>query len=381
MAAENFAQLTNNMFKNIYRNEMQTLVDIMKKIKLPENNYDINEHNQTFLIEFRVLPHVEYLIRRMRVLFPNWKHSIICGPVNYSSMKKIADDIGSVNVISYKQDIKDRMEYSNLCLTPELWLSLTGKKVLLYQEDSNIFHNNITPFINCNYIGAPWQHDAIGVRGWRIGNGGFSLRDRKMMVDFCIKYKNNDNDPEDVFFSKCIFKNRQLGYPNAYTALQFAQESIKSPNPLGGHQYWIADVWPLSNNQSVNISKIKTKTCGGLKQPIMFQNSLLTNSELENILIKSENKLFITNILFISNCKEYFIDKELTINNDKWCGIIKDKSDFDALTSQNCFNNSLPNCIQLFSIDNINKQIICINCDGETKENIILKNTIGRMVR
>jgi hypothetical protein len=117
-----------------------------------------------------------------------------------------------------------------------------GEKLLIYQEDSIMFHGNIEKFLKYDYVGAPWPKVIINNfpshflnRG---GNGGFSLRSKSKIIQ-CLKkngLKKNDNlPPEDVYFSKYMDNicPREL-------SKEFSQEFIKSNNPLGGHCYWLA---------------------------------------------------------------------------------------------------------------------------------------------
>ena len=131
--------------------------------------------------------------------------------------------------------------------------------MLVYQEDTMLFHNDISPFLHYDYIGAPWpvsQDD----NSYGVGNGGFSLRTKSKMLE-CIdkisitdvdklnlgsstvKYMKNTNSyvvPEDVYFTKVMIDNGIGNVATRDVALKFSQETQKGNNPLGGHNFWLA---------------------------------------------------------------------------------------------------------------------------------------------
>jgi len=77
-------------------------------------------------------------------------------------------------------------------------------------------------FLNYDYIGAPW-FDLGWNRTNRIGNGGFSLRSKKLLKACATWKKLNDEEPEDVFISKKL-DECDLKYPDPVTALKFSIE-------------------------------------------------------------------------------------------------------------------------------------------------------------
>ena len=102
-------------------------------------------------------------------------------------------------------------------MTENFWNNFTGKKLLLYQEDTYLFNGNINNFLEYDYVGASWPINQDD-NSYGVGNGGFSLRDRDKMIE-CIKKINPNKDiilvkstinfmknsnnyhiPEDVFF-------------------------------------------------------------------------------------------------------------------------------------------------------------------------------------
>jgi len=225
---------------------------IIPKIKKKSNH-------ETVFIEFRKFPHVEFIIRNTIIqLGKNWSHTVICGNDNYEMMLNICDDISiDINVIKYPLEIKNQTEYSKMLTTSEFWNNLYGEKILIYQEDSFIFKNNIQDFMNFDFIGAPFPKNVNDTPNL-VGNGGLSLRSKGKMLKVIEKitvedtifngstmdYMNKVNlqfPPEDVYFSKNM-QELEIGKVADWdTAFQFSTESMHNPNSFGGHKFWLSD--------------------------------------------------------------------------------------------------------------------------------------------
>lgn len=98
---------------------------------------------------------------------------------------------------------------------------------LIVQNDGFIINPNLwkDEFLQYDYIGAPWSK--YGMKVWkrtnRIGNGGFSLRSKKLM-EFIKGFKRIDyNSPEDVITSLVIEKHN-FKYPSVELACKFSLE-------------------------------------------------------------------------------------------------------------------------------------------------------------
>ena len=59
--------------------------------------------------------------------------------------------------------------------------NFNGKYILIYQEDSLIFSKFNNNFLKYYYIGAPFFNKDIG-------NGGFSLRNKDIMISICKNF-------------------------------------------------------------------------------------------------------------------------------------------------------------------------------------------------
>ena len=204
---------------------------------------------ETVLIEFRPMRHLEFLLRNTIVKLPTWNHTVICGNRNFRMMSGICRRIdraasGTINIIKLDIENLTPSGYSQLLMTKQFWHNLTGEKILLYQEDTVLFHGRIQPFMEYDYIGAPWpphQDD----NSYGVGNGGFSLRSKSKLTKcleevpvsslklgrWTVDYMNNTNStfvPEDVFFSKAMI-DRGIGrVASREVAMSFSQETQKS---------------------------------------------------------------------------------------------------------------------------------------------------------
>ena len=229
-------------------------MDIMQNVTLPDipnkSNYE------AVFVEFRKLNHVEFIIRNcIHKLGTRFMHTIVCGKDNYNQIKDICQKVKrTINIINLNVSNVDRNYYNNLLLSKEFWLKLHGDKILIYQEDSLIFHKNIEPFLNFDYIGAPWPHHKIQILP-KQGNGGFSYRSKEHMLrcidikdkiinsDACSKFKQPrelQQLPEDVFFSiGCMILKCKL--PTIKQAGDFSTENYVNKTSFGGHQFWNND--------------------------------------------------------------------------------------------------------------------------------------------
>jgi len=218
-----------------------------------------NSNFEAVLVEFRSLPHLEFIIRNnILKLGKTWSFSIVCGNLNYDFIKNISNNISeNIKVIKINYDNLFQSEYSKLLASEYFWNLFHGEKILIYQEDSLIFKSNIDDFLECDYIGAPWpeyQND----NKYKVGNGGLSLRSKKCMIDVINKIditKTEINSstlnymkstgqkiiPEDVYFTINMLKYGIGKVANKKTASNFSTELIYNENSFGGHNFWLAN--------------------------------------------------------------------------------------------------------------------------------------------
>ena len=155
-------------------------VDFIREIDLPKLKENLEY--EAVLIEYRKFPHLEFLIRNAILkLGPKWSYTIICGTENYHYMVEMCNKISvNIKIIQTKYSNLNSSEYSKFLTTMDFWNMIVGKKTLIYQEDSIVFKNNVEPFLDFDFIGAPFpkkQNDTPNC----VGNGGISIRTTQIM--------------------------------------------------------------------------------------------------------------------------------------------------------------------------------------------------------
>ena len=268
---------------------------------------------ETVFIEFRKFPHVEFIIRNTILqLGQNWSHTVVCGNDNYEMMLNICNEISTdINIIKYPLEITSQNDYSKMLTTSEFWKSLYGEKILIYQEDSFIFKNNIQDFMRFDFIGAPFPKNVNDTPNL-VGNGGLSLRSKSKMLEVIekislentifnsstlnyMKIVNLQFPPEDVYFSKNMQELEIGKVADWNTAFQFSTESINNPNSFGGHKFWLSD-----NKWKERIKKLFPLS------DYVFQN------DIEEYLVKNELPKNFNKTMNISNAFDvdfYFFSK------------------------------------------------------------------------
>jgi hypothetical protein len=162
-----------------------------------------------------------------------------------------------IKIIKTDFDNLNQNTYSQMLSSSYFWDFFVGEKILIYQEDSIIFKNNIDDFLHWDYIGAPWpEHQNDNKNG--VGNGGISLRSKSIMkkiietisikdtvynlstIDYSTKCNLNIY-PEDVYFTKNI-EDLNIGLlADRNSASMFSTETILNNNSFGGHNFWLCD--------------------------------------------------------------------------------------------------------------------------------------------
>ena len=349
-------------FRKVCNNNLQ----LIRKIIIP--NIPKECFYEAFYIEFRVFNHAEYLIRNTLIKLPKWAHTVVCGNNNYKSIKNICNKISpNIKIIKLDIDNLNTAEYSRLLMTKEFWENFKGEKLLLYQEDSYLFHNKIKPFLQYDYIGAPWPEDQdehINQKEYGVGNGGFSLRTKSKMIE-CIEnidwekdlelgprlkeYMKNTNNyviPEDVYFSKSLLEKNIGSVAPRRRAINFSQETQSSINPLGGHNFFLA-----KNKLSLDYLNLKLCNTNYYKQ-VSHRGGWNTviNYGIYNCII--DNRINLNKINLIDCCESYFL-WDNNIASDKWIGILhltnkvpqhQNNIDIDNLFYRKNFADSLKHC-------------------------------------
>ena len=150
----------------------------------------------------------------------------------------------------------------NMCMvmtTPEFWKDYFDyERVLVFQQDSNILRKGIEDFFEYDYVGAPCYNF---VRDQTIQNGGFSLRNPRVMEYVCRLYGWNTDlqdmmvvgqyssasfFAEDIFFCLRIIKHNAGKLAPLDVAKKF---SVESKFELGSFGYHRIDAYLTEDEQ------------------------------------------------------------------------------------------------------------------------------------
>ena len=229
----------------------------IRSIEIPE--FIQGNELETVFIEFRKFPHIEFIIRNAILKLDNkWSHTIICGNTNYKLIKKICKKISpNIKILKTDFDNLKPSEYSKFLASNDFWDLLCGEKILIYQEDSFIFKDNINDFLEFDFIGAPFPKTENDTPN-SVGNGGLSLRSKSIMKevintitmdetnfeDSTLSYMTMTNSyipPEDVYFSKNMQELKIGKVADWNQAFQFSSERIYNPDSFAGHKFWLSN--------------------------------------------------------------------------------------------------------------------------------------------
>ena len=220
-------------------------IDLIKNIKLPELH--LNLDNEVVLIEFRILPHLEFLLHNtINKIGNQWSYTIVCGIENYDFMKQLTDKLSlNIKIIKLEYNNFNIDQYNELLTSTFFWNLFLGSKILIWQEDSCVFGSNINDFIKWDYIGSPWLRND---NQYGVGNGGLSLRSKSIMLEIINKIKPEDtqtyfnyplkNLPEDVYFTTNMIKYNigKLALKNE--AVNFSNEQYIFNEAFGSHNFY-----------------------------------------------------------------------------------------------------------------------------------------------
>ena len=194
----------------------------------------------------------------------DWKLVLFCNNDNKSFYEKYFES-NAVYVTDFYLPYKkfDIENYNDLLKNVSFWKTLEKndvKKALFVQDDGMIISKGVEhDFLTYDYVGSPWNmewkhenpnkfiHESINPD--MVGNGGLSLRDVSKLALCCEKYADiskqlhynrMQQQPEDVFFSFCCFKEK-MSMPSYQEAQKFAVEQVwdGTNTPYGFHKMWV----------------------------------------------------------------------------------------------------------------------------------------------
>lgn len=139
----------------------------------------------------------------------NFGKKIFVSDFEHEKLKKYEIDFIKIDKIN------DVNEYSNFIIK-QIYKYIETKYMLIIQHDGFIYKSDkwTNDFLKYDYIGAPWHTPPVSISNSLVGNGGFSLRSKNLMIEVSSIIGNNiTNSPEDVYIS-CI--NREYLEKNGF---------------------------------------------------------------------------------------------------------------------------------------------------------------------
>jgi len=205
-----------------------------------------------------MLPTIRSVIRNTS---PEWSLTLI-HPLHdhedgHNGLKRMMISSGRDLVIRrFDFQIGEVGDYSATMMKPEIWKLVEAEHLLLIQGDSVMCNDGLDEFLEYDYVGAPWNHKPDNIS---VGNGGFSLRSRRLMEWCASNYTKHRNDPEDLFFSHCALEHGRV--PSSDIAVYFSMESVWTPAPMGVHKLWWSMIMASSNKTKEEVEALLCAHC------------------------------------------------------------------------------------------------------------------------
>ena len=198
------------------------------------------------LIEFRKFEWLRYVLYQIARIYGGTDVSlyIVHGKRNRNFMRTILRGWENVEYIEYPYDNIDRVKYAEICCDPGLYERFETEFVLKMEWDSFIRKPIPEEFFEYEYVGAPWDGFPNAIEGGNrvvrignklVGNGGFSLRNVKRMIDLCKHNPKPIDLGEDIHISNCLSTEE---IPDAKKAMEFSVEHVYYEDPVGLHHVW-----------------------------------------------------------------------------------------------------------------------------------------------
>ena len=174
--------------KNIIDNRKKKYINLIKNIKHNRESIIFKKTGRlTFcLIEFRVMPEIEYVINSILKIYEPCEIglTLVFGNLNKDYIYKITKNMQNINYVYYNQfDNISIKKYNKILKWNSFYKNFIDFEfVLIIQTDALLLKKIDDIYFNYDYIGAPWRN----IENNCGGNGGFSLRNVKIMLKTTI---------------------------------------------------------------------------------------------------------------------------------------------------------------------------------------------------
>jgi hypothetical protein len=230
--------------------------------KIPSIDY-IPEFNQKdkliiCMIEFRIMDSIKHVINSVLRIYKPDEIGLCIVHGNFNK-KFIYENFGNwknIKLVQYNFNNIGQKIYSKILKTPQFWENFSNwDSVLIIQTDALMLRRIDDIYFNFDYIGSPWDNNKCE----NGGNGGFSLRKVKTMINCTEENRNNNlnnisGSNEDIFFA-----NKKLNITKDYQLHKsFAVEKIFNNNPVGYHAIY-KEITFTDEQYNFLIDNIKSK--------------------------------------------------------------------------------------------------------------------------
>ena len=197
------------------------------------------------LIEFRSHPWLPCVLNNVAHVYGGTNVSlyVVHGIDNEAFARQCLKDWENVVFIKLDHHNIDREKYAKLCCDPALYRRFNTQFVLKFEIDTLTRQPIPDIFFQYAYVGAPWtgypndwpDNPQVRVGNKLVGNGGYSLRNVKRMIELCEQFPKPPRLGEDVHLTNCLHNSE---VPSVDLAKEFSVEWVYYPNPCGLHQSW-----------------------------------------------------------------------------------------------------------------------------------------------
>jgi hypothetical protein len=171
----------------------------------------------------------------------NWNIQLFHGISNENKLKNLLE-YKKIYFTNLQTDDMNWFRMSSLMLLPIFWKACMGRNILIFQPDSITCSKStlkIENFLKYDYVGAPmagqWWKTTDHPSEWTVGNGGFSLRKRKKMIEMthnpgCITPASGKLEDQQLSVgwkyleTRCNKSGTTLNKPDRQMAVRFSVE-------------------------------------------------------------------------------------------------------------------------------------------------------------
>jgi len=195
------------------------------------------------IVEPRELQVTNDLLKWMMwLLVPaGWKFVYFAGKNNIQTITDFVHSLKVDDVFEIKNLDKENLtinDYNLLLTSIDFWSSLPYENILIFQTDTVLLDNNLSVFLEYDYVGAPWNKNMKWLNNSTenvVGNGGLSLRRKSAMIKALELVPYNFINEDSYFAIRC---RHLLKLPSPDLAKTFSVETVFFENPKGYHKCW-----------------------------------------------------------------------------------------------------------------------------------------------